>query len=127
MPVGTVLGDAGYGDESDFRVGVAELDLRYVLGVRSPAPASGRPGRRRCRPRPGRAAGRPPTRLRRSPEHQPVSVKELALGLPASAWRTVTWREGSQADLDLALRRPAGPPGAPRHPAQRSPGRRSGC
>src|SRR5215203_2486725 len=34
VPVGTVLGDAGYGDESDFRVGVAELDLRYVLGIR---------------------------------------------------------------------------------------------
>src|SRR3954452_25416242 len=27
VPAGTVLGDAGYGDESDFRVGVAELDL----------------------------------------------------------------------------------------------------
>src|SRR5215217_5716604 len=28
VPVGTVLGDAGYGDECDFRVGVAELGLR---------------------------------------------------------------------------------------------------
>ena len=47
IPVGTVLGDAGYGDESDFRVGVAELDLRYVLGIRSATtvarlPAGGR-------------------------------------------------------------------------------------
>src|ERR687890_2589586 len=35
ISVGIVLGDAGYGDECDFRVGVAELDLRYVLGLRS--------------------------------------------------------------------------------------------
>ena len=35
VPVGTVLGDADYGDECDFRIGVAELDLHYVLGIRS--------------------------------------------------------------------------------------------
>src|ERR671920_583315 len=35
VPVGTVLGDAAYGDECDFRVGVAELELRCVLGLRS--------------------------------------------------------------------------------------------
>src|ERR671912_444880 len=29
IPVGTVLGDAAYGDEFDFLVGVAELDLHY--------------------------------------------------------------------------------------------------
>ena len=34
IPVGTVLGDAACGDESDFRVGVAALDRRYVLGIR---------------------------------------------------------------------------------------------
>jgi SRSO17 transposase len=28
-----------------------------------------------------------------------VSVKDLALGLPSKAWRSVTWREGSQAGL----------------------------
>src|ERR671933_1135757 len=32
VPVGVVLGDAGYGDECDFRVGVAALELQYVLG-----------------------------------------------------------------------------------------------
>src|SRR6202040_1318 len=34
-------------------------------------------------------------RLRRDPEHRPVAVKALALGLPRKAWRTVRWREGS--------------------------------
>jgi SRSO17 transposase len=98
VPVGIVLGDAGYGDESDFRVGVTELDLRYVLGIR-PGTSVWPPGQAPLPPAPWSGRGRPPTRLRRSPEHQPVSVKDLALGLPPRAWRTVTWREGSQADL----------------------------
>src|SRR5215212_3862138 len=98
IPVGTVLGDAAYGDECDFRVGVAELDLRYVLGLRS-GTTVWPPGQAPLPPAPWSGRGRPPTRLRRSPEHQPVSVKELALSLPNKAWRRVTWREGSQAEL----------------------------
>src|SRR3954449_9714538 len=98
VPVGTVLGDAGYGDESDFRVGVAELDLRYVLGIR-PGTSVWPPGQAPLPPAPWSGRGRPPTRLRRSPEHQPVSVKDLALSLPPRAWRSVTWREGSRTDL----------------------------
>ena len=35
VPVGILLGDAAYGDETDFRVGVTDLGLRYVLGVRA--------------------------------------------------------------------------------------------
>src|SRR6202008_5140867 len=35
VPEGIVLGDAGYGDEAKFRVGIAELGLSYVLGLRS--------------------------------------------------------------------------------------------
>jgi SRSO17 transposase len=110
IPLGIVLGDAGYGDESDFRVGVAELDLSYVLGLRS-ATTVWPPGQAPLPPAPWSGRGRPPTRLRRSPEHQPVSVKDLARSLPSKAWRTVTWREGSQAELSsrfAALRvRPA--------------------
>jgi SRSO17 transposase len=98
IPVGTVLGDAGYGDECDFRVGVDELELRYVLGIRS-ATTVWPPGMAPLPPKPWSGRGRPPTRLRRSPEHQPVSVKELALSLPRQAWRTVTWREGNRTAL----------------------------
>jgi SRSO17 transposase len=98
VPVGTVLGDAGYGDECDFRVGVAGLELRYVLGIRS-ATTVWPPGRAPLPPAPWSGRGRPPTRLRRSPEDQPVSVKDLARSLPRRAWRRVTWREGSQAEL----------------------------
>jgi len=98
VPRGIVLGDAGYGDESDFRVGVAALDLRYVLGIRS-ATSVWPPGQAPLPPKPWSGRGRPPTRLQRGPEHQPVSVKDLAASLPRRAWRNVTWREGSRAEL----------------------------
>jgi SRSO17 transposase len=98
LPLGIVLGDAGYGDECDFRVGVAELDLRDVLGIR-PGTSVWPPGQAPLPPAPWSGQGRPPTRLRRSPEHQPVSVKDLARSLPRRAWRSVTWREGSQTEL----------------------------
>jgi SRSO17 transposase len=39
--------------------------------------------------------GRPPKRLRRDRKHQPISVKDLALGLPKHAWRTIKWLEGT--------------------------------
>ena len=64
--------------------------------------------------------GRPPKRLRRDPEHQPLAARRLAAGLPAGAWRTVTWREGTAGSAGLALRGRAGPPGARRLPAERA-------
>src|ERR687894_1108367 len=84
VPVGVVLGDAGYGDETDFRVGVGDLGLRHVPGIRS-GTSVWPPGRAPLPPKPWSGRGRPPTRLRRGPKHQPVGVKELALGLPARA------------------------------------------
>jgi len=110
VPVGTVLGDAGYGDETEFRVGVDALGLRYVLGVR-PGTTVWPPGTGPLPPAPWSGRGRPPSRLRRSPENQPVALKPLAESLPPRAWRTVTWREGTQTELSsrfAALRmRPA--------------------
>jgi len=98
VPVGTVLGDAGYGDETEFRVGVAALGLRYVLGIRSTTSVCS-PGQAPLPPAPWSGRGRPPARLRRSPEHRPVSVKDLAASLPARTWRDVTWHEGTRAAL----------------------------
>jgi SRSO17 transposase len=98
VPVGIVLGDAAYGDETDFRVGVAALSLRYVLGVRS-ATSVWAPGTEPLPPAPWSGRGRRPTRLRRDAEHQPVTLKVLASSLPAHTWRRVTWREGSQGKL----------------------------
>jgi hypothetical protein len=43
--------------------------------------------------------GRPPMRLRRDLKHQPISVKQLALGLSKRAWRKIEWRAGSTEPL----------------------------
>jgi SRSO17 transposase len=37
--------------------------------------------------------------LQRDSRHQPLAVKELAHHLPASAWKTVTWRPGTKQRL----------------------------
>ena len=37
--------------------------------------------------------------MRRNREHKPLSAKALAQTLPETAWRTVTWREGTNAAL----------------------------
>jgi len=98
VPVGILLGDAAYGDETDFRVGVADLGLRYMLGVRS-GTSVWAPGTEPLPPLPWSGRGRRPTRLRRDAEHQPVTLKALALSLPAHTWRKVIWREGTQGKL----------------------------
>ena len=49
--------------------------------------------------------------------------RQLAQSLPASAWQSVTWREGTNAPLLLALRRRARPPGASRLLALRAAAR----
>jgi SRSO17 transposase len=98
VPQGVVLADAGYGADMKFQAALLELELAYVLGVQpnssvwpdgeEPLPAKAWSGQ-----------GRPPTRLQRSDDHQPVSAKELALSLPASDWQSVTWRAGVKSDL----------------------------
>src|SRR4051794_12500546 len=98
VPVGILLGDAAYGDETAFRVGVAELGLPYVLGVRSTT-SVWPPGKAPLPPLPWSGRGRRPTRVRRDADHQPVTLTALALSLPARAWRTVPWRAGSQGAL----------------------------
>src|SRR5580658_6394518 len=47
--------------------------------------------------KPGRGA--PPKRLQRDAEHQPISVKQLALNLPPDAWKDIAWRQGGQEKL----------------------------
>jgi SRSO17 transposase len=99
VPGGVVLVDAGYGNGMPFRTGITKLGLQYVAGIessttvwapgRSPLPAPPR--------KPGRGAA--PKRLQRNADHQPVSVKQLALSLPSSAWKDVAWRPGRQETL----------------------------
>jgi SRSO17 transposase len=72
--------------------------MLYAVGVR-PATTVWAPGTAPLPPKPWSGRGLRPTRLRREPGHEPVSVKTLAITLPPEAYVTVTWREGSNADL----------------------------
>jgi SRSO17 transposase len=93
-----VLADAGYGNDTDFRDGITAIGMPYAVGIQSTTsvwPAGLEP----LPPRPWNGHGRPPSAIRRDEEHQPISAKQLALSLPAKAWRRVTWREGSNTRL----------------------------
>jgi SRSO17 transposase len=98
VPRGVVVADAGYGMDGKFRSGITELGLPYVLGVQS-STSVWKPGTEPLPPLPRKRMGRPPRLLRRTPTHQPVSAKELALALPAESWKTITWRQGTRQKL----------------------------
>jgi SRSO17 transposase len=93
-----VLADAGYGIDSQFRAGLTELGLPYVVGVQS-STSVWAPGKAPLPAKPWSGQGRPPRLLRRDPDHLPVSVRELGLSLAARAWKTITWRAGTKQPL----------------------------
>jgi SRSO17 transposase len=85
--VDLVAADAGYGDILDFRTGLEQRQLRYMLGVS------------------GQLAvwiGQPPADLAPSTRAIPAStigaiqVATWAAQQPARVWRRVTWRNGPQ-------------------------------
>lgn len=93
-----VLADAGYGVDTEFRRTLTEMGLEYVVGVTS-AVVVWPPGVEPLPPAPYSGNGRPPVMPRRTPELQPMSVKSLAMSLPASAFQTISWREGTNHTL----------------------------
>ena len=97
-PSAPVLADAGYGIDTDFRDGISELGLPYVVGIQSSA-SLWPPGTEPLPAKQWSGRGRPPSLVRRTADHKPMSAKQIALDLPKHAWRHVTWREGSNAPL----------------------------
>lgn len=90
-----VLADAAYGDATEFREALIARKLSYVLGVSGTAvvwPPGFTP-----RPPPARTgrAGRPRTKWQAG-DVVPIAISSLADSLPASAWKKVTWREGTR-------------------------------
>ena len=102
-----VLGDAAYGDITEFRSGLEERGIQYVLDVKATTSALPEnatplaPARK-----PGR--GRPPAPRYRRPFG---NLAELAAGADQDAWTDITWREGTRGAMHsrfLAIRvRPA--------------------
>jgi SRSO17 transposase len=97
-PKHCVLADAGYGVDYDFRQHLNEMGLLYVVGITS-AVVVWPPDVTPLPPKRYKGMGRPPVMPRRTATRQPVSVKELALCLPKSAWQNISWREGTNAQL----------------------------
>ena len=101
---GSVLMDAGYGDEAALRDWLTAKGLTYAVGIR-PATAvwwgSHQPAPTPAKPR----LGRPRTRVKRDARHTPIGVRELALKLPQKHYRTVTWREGTNSPLSSRFAR----------------------
>jgi SRSO17 transposase len=82
---GVVLMDAGYGANSMVRQALTGLGLTYVAAITSTVKV-----------RPIRKGDPKPSR---------VSVEALALSLPKYAWRTITWREGTNKTLESRFAR----------------------
>src|SRR5882672_7572038 len=79
VPPGVVLMDAGYGNNSMLRQAITGLGLTYVAAIQSTTKVR---------------------HLRKGdPEPPRLSVDALALSLPKHAWRTITWREGTNEKL----------------------------
>lgn len=98
MDRGVILADAAYGINTDFRDGLSELGLQYVVGVQS-SMTVWEPGQQPLPAKSRKKMGRPPRLLQRSTDHRPVSVKQLAISLPSSAFREIAWREGTDRKL----------------------------
>ena len=98
VSMGTVLGDAAYGSNTALRDSLTSLGLVYALGI---VPNTGvwLPGTAPLPPKKWQGNGRKPTCLRRDGKTKPCSVRALALKLPESAWKTITWREGVDKKL----------------------------
>jgi SRSO17 transposase len=95
---GVVLTDAAYGMNTDFRDELTKLELQYIVGVQSSMTVWA-PGEQPLPAKPRAKMGRPPRLLQRSTDHQPVSVKQLAMSLPGTAFKEITWREGTDRKL----------------------------
>lgn len=93
-----VLADAGYGVDTEFRERLDELGLPYVVGITS-AVVVWPPGVDPLPPKSYGGRGRPAVVPRRTRTRQPMSVKLLAEQVPAQAWQTISWREGTNQIL----------------------------
>ena len=98
LPTAPVLTDAAYGNDTGFRDGITELGLLYVVGIQSSV-SVWKPGQAPLPKRKWQGIGRPTKLLQRNQRHTPVAVRELAISLPSSAWKTVGWREGTRKPL----------------------------
>jgi SRSO17 transposase len=98
LPPAPVVADAGYGVAVEFRDALRKRGLLYAVAVTEDT-SVWPPGQEPLPPEPPTGRGRRATRLRRTQEHHPVSVRELAATLPAELYETVRWRQGTRGRM----------------------------
>lgn len=99
VPLAPVVADAGYGVVTAWRDQLTLQSIPYVVGVKGDTTVWPE-GRAPLPPRSWQGQpGRPPTRVWRSVRHRPVSIAKLAAALPARAWRSLTWRQGTKGTM----------------------------
>jgi SRSO17 transposase len=97
-----VLADAGYGDASKFREGIAERGLSYAVGVAKKTtvlvepptfagPPVGKPGHSKSRKRLAKSSSKPRT------------LEQIAASAKLSDWRRIAWRIGTKGKLEADL------------------------
>jgi SRSO17 transposase len=91
LPRRVAVADTGYGDITEFRLGLADRGLPYVVGVKGTTSAYPSDERPTAPAYAGR--GRPPVPRYRD---APASLAGLAVAAGRPALRRVTWRHGSR-------------------------------
>jgi SRSO17 transposase len=89
IPLAPILADQAYGDDTDFRTRLHELELDYLLSVGVQTSVYP-PGTSFAVPERTGTTGRPRTVARA--DRNPESVRALAERLPARAWKTLPCR-----------------------------------
>lgn len=92
-----VLADAGYGETVEFRDGLTQRGLTYVVGVPNNQ-LVWRPGTNPKPPKQRAGRGRPRTHWRDG-NNQPMQIAKLVKGIPRERYQTVTWREGTRGKM----------------------------
>lgn len=90
-----VVADGAYGLVTDFRAGLRARGLQYVLAI----PCATQVWREEAIPQPPVRTGKPGKPRTKPVLPKPERVDTLARSLPRSAWKSVSWREGSKGCL----------------------------
>lgn len=98
IPKAPIVADAAYGNDTKFRQAILDLEMDYVVGIQQTL-SVWPPGQEPLPAKPRKATGRPPKLRQRSPEHQPLTARELAMEVSPAEWKMVTWRAGTKEKL----------------------------
>ncbi len=100
----TVLADSGYGNSFEFREALRARDLPYCVQVEPSTKAWTQSPDQGPAPR-TRGRGRPRKRAPVEDLAVPLTLSEIARGLPVASWKKVRWRTGSRGVFESRFAR----------------------